>query len=215
MTIAAASGPARSRRSSAAPAAAIASISRSVSSSTGAVKRSRTAPSRNGPANGARWRLCASPSSVSMLGPTTWPVEKRGSSTVNVAGSRITCIARSRRETSQPSSAGSHDTGSRSRSRASSGCGSVSSSASVAAAPSGNSRARIRSATAAAARSAPRSRRRAARPCNSHAASTPPTAPNRWPCHEMPSSGTSPRSSVVPQTASTATPTAICMALRL
>ena len=68
------------------------------------------------------------PSSVSMLGPTTCPVEKRGSSTVNVSGSRITCMARSRRVTSQPSSAGSHETGSCSRRRASTGCGSASSS---------------------------------------------------------------------------------------
>ena len=60
-----------------------------------------------------------------MLGPTTCAVEKRGSSTVNVSGSRITCSTRSRRVTSQASSAGTHDTGSRSRSRASAGCGIV------------------------------------------------------------------------------------------
>ena len=63
-----------------------------------------------------------------MLGPTTCAVEKRGSSTVNVSASRITASARSRRVTSQPSSVGSHDTGSRSRSRSSSACGSVPSS---------------------------------------------------------------------------------------
>ena len=55
-----------------------------------------------------------------MLGPTTRPVEKRGSSTVNVSGAFITSIARSRRVTSQPSSTDTHDTGSCSRSRASS-----------------------------------------------------------------------------------------------
>ena len=83
------------------------------------VKRSRTACRRNGRANGARWRWCSSPSSVSMLGPTTRPVEKRGSSTVNVPASPMTCSASSRRRTSQPSSAGSHNTGARSRRRAS------------------------------------------------------------------------------------------------
>jgi len=31
---------------------------------------------------------CGAPSSESMLGPTTWAVEKRGSSTVNVRASR-------------------------------------------------------------------------------------------------------------------------------
>ena len=81
-----------------------------------------------------------------MLGPTTRPVEKRGSSTVNVAASRITCMARSRRVTSQPSSAGTQETGSRSRSRASSGWGSASSAASVAAAPSGKPARTVRSA---------------------------------------------------------------------
>jgi hypothetical protein len=78
-----------------------------------------------------------------MLGPTTRPVEKRSSSTVNVSASRITPSARSRRVTIQPSSAGTHDTGSAARSRASAGCGSASSSASVTAAPSGNASARV------------------------------------------------------------------------
>src|SRR5437763_6418081 len=72
-----------------------------------------------------------------MLGPTTRPVEKRGSSTVNVSGSRMTASASSRRVTSQPPSAGTRDTGSRSRSRARTGCGSSSSAATVTAAPSG------------------------------------------------------------------------------
>jgi hypothetical protein len=47
----------------------------------------------------------------------------RGSSTVNVAASRITSSARSCRVISQPPSAGIHDTGSRSRRRASTGRG--------------------------------------------------------------------------------------------
>ena len=125
ITTAAASGPAKLRRSSARPAGSIASISASVSSATRALKRSRTASSRNGRAKAARWRRCSSPSSVSMLGPTTRPVENRGSSTVNVAASFITSIARSRRVTSQPSSTSTHATGSRSRSSASSAYGLV------------------------------------------------------------------------------------------
>ena len=75
-----------------------------------------------------------------MLGPTTRAVVKRGSSTVNVRAPRIASSARSRRVTSQPPIAGSHDTGSRSRSRASRAYGAgPSNSASVAAAPIGNS----------------------------------------------------------------------------
>ena len=62
-----------------------------------------------------------------MLGPITWAVEKRGSSTVNVRSSRIAARTRSCRVTSQPSRHGSHDTGSCSRSRAWTGCGSRSS----------------------------------------------------------------------------------------
>ena len=50
-----------------------------------------------------------------MLGPTTWAVEKRGSSTVKRPASRITSMHRSRRVTNQPSSTGTHETGSRSR----------------------------------------------------------------------------------------------------
>ena len=49
----------------------------------------------------ARRRPC-----VSMLRPTTRPVEKRGSSTVNVSASRIAASARSRRVTSQASERG-------------------------------------------------------------------------------------------------------------
>ena len=55
-----------------------------------------------------------------MLGPTTTPVVKRGSSTVKVSGVFMTSIARSRRVTSQPSSTSTHATGSDARSRASS-----------------------------------------------------------------------------------------------
>ena len=72
-----------------------------------------------------------------MLGPTTWAVEKRGSSTVNVSSSRITACARSYRVTSHPCRAGSQDTGSAARSRARTGCGSCSSCSRVTVAPSG------------------------------------------------------------------------------
>lgn len=136
------SGPARLRRSSATPVGSIASSRRSASARTKPANRARTASSRNGRANGSRWRACSAPSRESMLDPTTCAVEKRGSSTVKTSESRITSSARSRRVTSQPSSAGSHETGSCSRSRARSGCGSSSSSAIVAAAPSGNVAAR-------------------------------------------------------------------------
>src|SRR4051794_6456799 len=143
MTTAAASGPANPRRSSPPPCGSSASSRRSVSSATSAVRRSRTVSRRNGRANGARWRSCSAPSRLSMLGPTTRAVEKRGSSTVNVASSRMTASARSRRVTSHASSTASHETGSRSRSRASSGCGSPSSSPRVAAAPTGKSALRV------------------------------------------------------------------------
>ncbi len=73
-----------------------------------------------------------------MLGPTTWAVENRGSSTVNASASRIAASTRSCRVTSQPSRLGSHDTGSVARRRASAGWGSWSSSDSVTAAPRGN-----------------------------------------------------------------------------
>ena len=43
-----------------------------------------------------------------------------------------------------------------------------------------------------------RDRRRLRARCSTRAATTPPTAPNRWPCHETPGVGTSPTSSVVP-----------------
>ena len=62
-----------------------------------------------------------------MLGPTTWAVEKRGSSTVNRPASRMTSMHRSRRVTSQPPRAGTQETGSRSRRRASGAYGSASS----------------------------------------------------------------------------------------
>src|SRR3954454_19627964 len=75
-----------------------------------------------------------------MLGPTTCAVEKRGSSTVNCPASRITSMHRSRRVTSQPSRAGTHETGALSRSRASDAYGSLSSWFAVSSAPIGNSR---------------------------------------------------------------------------
>ena len=62
---------------------------------------------------------CGKSSTLRMLAPTTCAVENLGSSTVNLTSSRITETARSCRVTSQPSTAGSHDTGSCSRSRAS------------------------------------------------------------------------------------------------
>jgi hypothetical protein len=88
-TTRAASGPARLRRSSARPSASKPSISASTSASTSGANRSRTAASLNGSAKGSRCRVCSAPSRVSMLGPTTCPVEKRWSSTVNVSASRI------------------------------------------------------------------------------------------------------------------------------
>ena len=68
-------------------------------------RRSGSGPRARGrpEANGSRWRRCSSPSSESMLGPTTWAVENRGSSTVKRAASRMTSMHRSRRVTSQPS----------------------------------------------------------------------------------------------------------------
>ena len=89
-TTLAASGPAKLRRNSARPSASKPSINESTSVRTRGAKRSRTAASRSGSANGSRCRACSGPSRVSMLGPTTLPVEKRGSSTVNVSASRIT-----------------------------------------------------------------------------------------------------------------------------
>ena len=82
---------------------------------TRSVNRLRASGRRNAWANGSRWRRCSSPSSDNMLGPTTCAVEKRGSSTVNRPASRMTSMHRSRRVTSQPSSAGTQATGSVSR----------------------------------------------------------------------------------------------------
>ena len=73
-----------------------------------------------------------------MLTPSTRAVEKRESATVKRCASRITSMAAWYEVTSQPPSAGIHETGSRSRRRASSGCGSSSSSSTVTLAPSGN-----------------------------------------------------------------------------
>ena len=136
-TTATASGPATVRRSSAAPWRSIAPTRRSVSFSTNAVNRARASASPNARSNGCRCRRCASPSSDNMLGPTTRAVENLGSSTVKASASRITCSTRSRRVTSQPPSAGSHETGSSARSRASTGWGSDSSAATLTCAPSG------------------------------------------------------------------------------
>ena len=83
-----ASGPANSLRRSARGAVRFSGLVASVSTSCRAVdpvqssKPSRTAACWNGGANGARWRVCSSPSVESIDGPTTWAVENRGSSTV-------------------------------------------------------------------------------------------------------------------------------------
>ena len=45
---------------------------------------------------------------------------------------------------------------------------------------------------------------------SSRAARSPPRPPNRWPCQEIPSCGTRPDSSVVPQITATTTPTPRC-----
>jgi hypothetical protein len=92
---AAASGPATARRNSAAPSGSIADTRRPVSARVNAARRACTSSCRKGRLNGPRWRACGAPSSESMLGPTTWAVEKRGSSTVNVRASRRTATARS------------------------------------------------------------------------------------------------------------------------
>ena len=117
---------ARPGRGSGRPArpARIARTRRSASPVTNASSCSCTAAGLNGPVNGRRCRSCWGPSSESMLGPTIRAVEKRGSSTVKAALSRMTCRARSRRVTSQPSRTGTQETGSAARSRASVGCGS-------------------------------------------------------------------------------------------
>ncbi len=135
MTAAAASGPARSRRRSACPRGSIASISSSAAPATTSLNRSWTGFSRNGRANGARWRPCSAPSRESIIGPITRAVEKRGSSTVSESSSRIACSARSRRVTSQAPSAGIQATGSVARSRANSAWGSRARSSRVASAP--------------------------------------------------------------------------------
>ena len=87
------------------------------------VNRFRAASGRSGAANGARFLSWASPSRLSMLGPTTCAVEKPGSSTVNVVESRITSSAKSYRVTSQAPIAGTQETGSSARRRARWACG--------------------------------------------------------------------------------------------
>ncbi len=66
-----------------------------------------------------------------MLGPTTWAVEKRGSATVNVSGSRSTSSAAARPVTTNPPIAGTQATGASARRRARCGWGSPASSLSV------------------------------------------------------------------------------------
>ena len=121
-TTAAASGPASSARSSArSPSAA---TRRPASARTNASKRSVTWRGRYGGTYGSRWRAWAAPSSDSMLGPTTRAVEKRGSSTVNVSGSRSTSTAAARPVTRNPPIAGTAATGDAARNRARCGWGS-------------------------------------------------------------------------------------------
>ena len=128
---AAASGPATDRRSSAAPRGSMADTRRPVSARVNAASRACTASCRKARLNGPRWRACGVPSSDSMLGPTTWAVENRGSSTVNVRASRRTATARSYPVTSQAPRTGTQAAGPAARSPASTGCGSPSRSASV------------------------------------------------------------------------------------
>ena len=67
-----ASGPARSRRISARPRGRRSSTrSRRLARALDRANRSITCGRRNAAANGSRWRRCSSPSSESMLGPTT------------------------------------------------------------------------------------------------------------------------------------------------
>ena len=128
------------------PSRSTASISRSTSSSTNCVN----APSNGVEPEGARERdpgagACSTPSSESMLGPTTRAVEKRGSSTVNVSASRITSSARSRR--GHEPGVERREPGDGLRARAggrAAGAGRCSSSASVTAAPSGKGRGHAR-----------------------------------------------------------------------
>ena len=111
------------------------STSARASSRTRSPNRSITCGRRNAAANGSRWRRCSSPSSESMLGPTTCAVEKRGSSTVNRCASRMTSMHRSRRVTSHPSRTGTQDDGLALAERCEGRIGVASSSASVIAAP--------------------------------------------------------------------------------
>jgi hypothetical protein len=66
-----------------------------------------------------------------MLGPTTRAVEKRGSSTVNAAASRMTSSARARERTTQPPTASTQATGRCARRACQVGCGSATSASSV------------------------------------------------------------------------------------
>ena len=104
---------------------------------------SRTARMRNGASNGARCRVWASPCEVSIITPSDARTRFGSAQTENSSRRPSTERARSHDVTSQPPSAGTHDTGSAARRRASAGCGSASSSASVTAAPSGNAAARV------------------------------------------------------------------------
>src|ERR1017187_5358470 len=93
--------------------------------------RARISSDRKGRVNGPRWCACRAPSSESMLGPTTFAVENRGSSTVNLRASRMTWTASSYPVTSQAPRTGTQLTGEAARKRASTGCGSASRTARV------------------------------------------------------------------------------------
>ena len=128
-TVETASGAARAPRSSAEPPSANEPTMRRASSRSHGPRSSRTAPARNGSLKADRCRSCSAPSTESMERPTTCAVEKRGSSTVKVASSRITSSAVARSVTSQPPSAGIQDTGPVDLRRARWGWGSASRSA--------------------------------------------------------------------------------------
>lgn len=84
--VATASGPASPPRSSARPAGRRPLTSRRAWRWIWSPQARCTEADRNGGTRGLRWRRCSPPSSESMLGPTTRPVEKLGWSTVKVAG---------------------------------------------------------------------------------------------------------------------------------
>ena len=85
---------------------------------TGSAKRSRTERTRNGSSKGRRCRSCSAPSLVSIITPSD--ARTRFGSAQTVKSSRLSnSRASSCDVTSQPPSAGTHETGSKSRRRSS------------------------------------------------------------------------------------------------